>query len=359
MTHPLSLSRIINPNPGWYRGDFHAHTNFSDGVHTPLELLGIARTEGLDFFTITDHNTLDAYAHFGTPDDMLILPGNEVTTKLHGHFNVFGIQDEIDWCQSATYPELTGEYDTFRKMMTHTASLGLLNSINHPCLPPWAWLDEDTPLDKVHCLEIWNDPSWPDNQTDNPKAVDLWTRWLNAGYRITAIGGSDYHRPGPTTKKSKRDARLSLPSTYVYVENLSGDAVLNALRKHRAYVSMGPQLQFQAKAAGQIFEIGDTITLNASHINFTAHLSATEITETNGVAQIVKNGQVVVSRALDQKGTALEFGIVIEPGAADWYRFEAWDEEGQLVALSNPIFVGAAPPPTLLTFGDFMNTGAE
>ena len=153
-------------------------------------------------------------------------------------------------------------------------------------LHPWAWLDADPPLAQVHCLEIGNDPSWPDNRTGNPDAVSLWTQWLNAGYRITAIGGSDYHRPGPPPNQAGPDAHLSLPSTYVYAQNLSGRAILNALRAHRAYVSMGPQLQFQAEANGQLFDIGAEITRPTTDITLKGHLSSVD---TSGTVQIVKN----------------------------------------------------------------------
>lgn len=352
MPNPLPLSKILNPQSSWYRGDFHAHTNFSDGVHTPLELLEIARAEGLDFFAITDHNSIDAYAHFGEPDDMLIIPGNEVTTKAIGHFNVFGIQGQPDWCQSATYPDLSGEFNTFNKMMAHTAKAGLLNSINHPCLRPWAWLDNDTTLTNLHCLEIWNDPSWPDNQRDNPRAVTMWTRWLNAGYRITAIGGSDYHRPEPGPNQKKPAERLGLPSTYVYAENLSGAAILAALRQRRAYVSMGPQLKFQASTNGQHFEIGAEIGPTSAEISFQATLSSTD---RNGIIQIVKNGEVIASSPVQAAGTSLAYIAQGQLTASEWYRFEAWDEVGQLLAISNPIFVGPVPRPSLHTYGDFVD----
>jgi hypothetical protein len=41
-------------------------------------------------------------------------------------------------------------------------------------------------LRHAHALEIWNDPSWSDNVRDDPRAVELWTRMLNAGYRLYA-----------------------------------------------------------------------------------------------------------------------------------------------------------------------------
>ena len=198
MPSPLSLTQVYNPNAGWYRGDFHAHTHFSDGVLSPPELAGLAKAEGLEFFVITDHNAVKAYPNFGEHPGLLIIPGIEVTFK-EGHFNVFGVDRDFDWLQPIcagprALPALPGAYPTMNDLLAQIAAHGLLNSINHPLLAPWAWCFKDTDLRNVHCLETWNDPSYPDNVRANPRAIALWTSWLNAGHRITAIGGSDFHR---------------------------------------------------------------------------------------------------------------------------------------------------------------------
>lgn len=173
MPTPLPLSKVLKPQAGWYRGDFHAHTNFSDGFQSPPDLVEVARAEGLDFFAITDHNTIEAYAEFGEVTDIVIIPGLEVTQKI-GHYNIFGVAGGLDWLADvcvwpAPLPYQVGCYKSPSELMQRTASQGLLNSINHPLLPPWDWLDTETDLRYVHCLEIWNDPSWPDNVRGNPQ----------------------------------------------------------------------------------------------------------------------------------------------------------------------------------------------
>ncbi len=78
MAKSLSLSKVFSAKAGWYRGDFHAHTKFSDGVHSPDELVEVARAEGLDFITVTDHNTINAFPKFGEQREVLVIPGMEV-----------------------------------------------------------------------------------------------------------------------------------------------------------------------------------------------------------------------------------------------------------------------------------------
>jgi len=354
MPSNLSLSKVFNPQAGWYQGDFHAHTNFSDGVHSPADLVDVARSEGLDFFAITDHNTIEAYAKFGEVPDILIIPGIEITLK-EGHYNVFGLAGDFDWLSDvcvwpAPLSHLTGHYNTPTKLMHRAAEQGLLNSINHPLLPPWDWLDYEAALRNVHCLEIWNDPSWPDNKWANPQAVDMWTRWLNAGYRITALGGSDYHRPQPKPGEDKPAERLGLPRTWVYAEELSGAAILAGVVEHRIYVTMGPQVTFQADVNGTSYGIGADLGKVEGTIEFKATVSHQFPVQ----AQLIKSGDVMAQVSLKEGSGPLQYTENLTPPDSAWYRFDVLDPNRQILAVTNPIFVGPSRKPSALMYGDFI-----
>ncbi len=352
---PLSMTRVFNPQPGWYRGDFHCHTHHSDGVLSPPELLALAREEGLDFFTITDHNTCGAYEHFAA--DLLVIPGMEVTYK-RGHYNVLGVDPMAgaEWIKQLGrgYPDRPAEADPYpllNELLRATAAHGALNSINHPLLVPWAWEFPDTDLRLVHCLEIWNDPSWPGNLADNPRALALWTAWLNAGYRITAIGGSDFHRPAPKPNEDKPAERLGLPSTYVYAGELSGSAILAALRQRRAYVSMGPLAAFQALAEGTTYDIGADLGEWDGRVELTARVWACP---EPGRAMLMKNGHLLADADIAGDGAELRFTDRVYADEPAWYRFDVLTPDGQLLAVTNPIFTGPTRTPDKILFGDFL-----
>ena len=94
----------------WYRGDLHMHTAHSDGTcqsqsgrkaPCPLFLtVQAAAARGLDFIAVTDHNTDSQYDDLRELqpffDHLLLIPGREMTT-FHGHFNVFGVTQFMDW----------------------------------------------------------------------------------------------------------------------------------------------------------------------------------------------------------------------------------------------------------------------
>ena len=66
-----------------YRGDFHMHSNESDGLEPPAYVAAMCRKIGLDFMAVTDHGqyqpSLDAQrAYRDTDIDLAIFPGEEV-----------------------------------------------------------------------------------------------------------------------------------------------------------------------------------------------------------------------------------------------------------------------------------------
>ena len=66
-----------------YKGDFHLHSHYSDGVESPAYVAGACRRAGLHFMALTDHrsyaSSLKAREAFaGVPVDLRIYPGEEV-----------------------------------------------------------------------------------------------------------------------------------------------------------------------------------------------------------------------------------------------------------------------------------------
>jgi hypothetical protein len=345
--------------PSWYRGDFHAHTNHSDGSLTPPQLLAEARTRQLDFFSSTDHNIISAHDQFGDHADMLIIPGVEVTMA-YGHFNVFGMTERPDWFDSLpttkeayTLHMRTGETRyTPTELMKITRDAGLYNSINHPLLVPWAWLDRATDLRLVDFLEIWNDPSWPENAAANPQAVAMWTRWLNAGYRITAIGGTDFHharaKVQPDGSIVEAD-RLNKPTTYVFATELSGNAIMAALKQRRAYMTMGPEVAFGMTVGDKTAMVGDDVADTAGVATLQTTVHGTGVL----TAQLVRNGEIVCE-ASGQDGVRLQLTTQLDGETSAWFRIDVRDENGRYLAVTNPIFSGAMIVPTDHRYGAFL-----
>lgn len=64
------------------RADFHLHTHKSDGVLSPAELLAAVRAAQLDYWSVTDHDTLSVARLF--QQEAGLIPGVEVTASFGG-----------------------------------------------------------------------------------------------------------------------------------------------------------------------------------------------------------------------------------------------------------------------------------
>ncbi|MGY5870636.1 MAG: PHP domain-containing protein [Candidatus Thorarchaeota archaeon] len=68
--------------------DLHVHSDRSDGLHSPQELVSFAEKMNLGGIALTDHDTLDGIPDFmqaPTSTDLVRVPGVEVSTKFHDH----------------------------------------------------------------------------------------------------------------------------------------------------------------------------------------------------------------------------------------------------------------------------------
>jgi len=349
----LSFSRVIKSQPGWYRGDFHAHSNFSDGILPISPLIDYAKSTGINFFALTDHNTIDGLHELYPVSNIQIIPGLEVTLSI-GHFNVLGIKGWHDWMERiCVYPhndtlQWVEDNPSSTEIMIQSSRNGLINCIVHPLLNPWKWMDYQTNLNYVHCIELCNCPGWLDNDIATTQAIRLWTSLLNAGYRITAIGGSDYHQP-EVNDRYREPEKIDLPTTYVYAEELSCNAILSAVLRRRVYISLGPVVSFQAEVNGIVYGIGQDVGLFDGEIIFTSTISqCPEVT----CIQIIKNGEVIAEKSTMGGKTQLLTIDSVSSSQSNWYRLDVYDSNGAMLAISNPIFVGRRKRPNLTTFGE-------
>jgi len=170
------------------KADTHMHTNYSDGVMTPEEMVAYIATEtDLSVIAITDHDTAEgafvaqAYAKSHAPHLNVII-GQEVTTK-EG--------DVVGLFVKSTLPT----YDTALEAIEAIHSQGGLAVSVHPFSRLSTFNNMKglgskiftLPLDAV---EVRN--GFPGNILSNPISTILNRR---RGQRLAELGGSDSHVP--------------------------------------------------------------------------------------------------------------------------------------------------------------------
>jgi hypothetical protein len=231
------LSGIKTATAGtWYRGDLHAHSLYSDGDSTVAAMLARAEALGFDFFTLTEHDTSlgGSPRHWSDPDysseTMALLYGIEWTTA-YGHANIWAAQpfsyEELWQANRENNPEAA-------LAAAHTQSA--LFSLNHPSsiLPSLQW---DYPVpEEADGIEVWNSlyrlPS-----LNRWAGHGFWDDLLRQGRRIPGVGGSDAHMLYGWMSRFWGPGN---PTTWVYAEELTAEAILAGIKAGRVTISYAP-----------------------------------------------------------------------------------------------------------------------
>ena len=315
---------------GWYRGDLHTHTTHSAGDITVADRVRGAVERGLDFLAITDHNTISHHREIDAwPDGIIAIRGSEITTY-HGHINVWGLSEAIDWRGDRRGGGAEGILEAAHRQ-------GALASINHPSAfgDPWCvgchWDFARVDYTAFDAMEIWNG-RWPIPETDDEGALALWTDLLDAGFRLTGVSGSDSH-------SAEEDAYVGLGMTNVFAEAPTEAGILDGIRRGRVVLSSGPIVSFRARGAD-----GATATIPGDELPADGPIDlAVEIEDLEGTATLwfVTSGS---RTALVAGGPA---GIRVEReglAARRWWRLEVRDGDapkGDVRLVTNPVYLGA------------------
>lgn len=361
----VDAAHVARIGPGWYHGDFHMHAYHSNPEAPDWpEFIALARDASLDFLMVTEYvtgahwDTLGAVQRANT--DLLIWPGREVITYF-GHVNTHG--------------ETPGLYD-YRHgfedvdigwIQDEAKARGALFQVNHPRIfPPPAFanfcrgcyfeLDDAIDWDLVDLVEVVNGPVLATaadagappvpGSAENPflqPGIDYWEERLAAGFKVTAVSGSDSKGTEPDAAERERRGYGS-SATAVYAQNLSRAALTAALQAGHAYirargVAGSPALEFAAiapDASEGMF--GDTLTVGPTDA------VTLRTTVTGGAGQVLRylqNGETFVEVAIPTDPFVHE--LVVTRAASEgplgtFWGIETLDAQTR-TTIGNPVFL--------------------
>ena len=326
-TGPALPSPVAVPDrgPGWYIGDLHGHTEHSDGRWSVAEFLDHARARGLDFVTITDHNTTSGqpWAEALADDGLLVMCGIEVTT-LFGHCLALGTREWIDW--------RIKDGQTMTERANAIMEAGYTYAIAHPMAEghPWCagchWQFADVFPGPARLVEIWNGPWDP---AKNELGLRLFQTWLNKGIRMRAQGGSDIHGPqGPEVRYGYNR---------VWAEAFTEEAILAGIRAGRNVITNGPILELLARSGDNSAGIGEELGQGDD-----VHVDVNwEGVPEGGTLELLKGsgGQTSVVQSSTIGGDGKQAVALGNLPATSWFMLQLRSAEGDMLAITNPIFV--------------------
>ncbi|HEV2134418.1 MAG TPA: CehA/McbA family metallohydrolase [Terracidiphilus sp.] len=347
--YPEVLREPLRNGPGWYRGDLHMHTAHSDGqcpsqtgkmVPCPVYFtVDAAARRGLDFIAITDHNATSQYdamrelqPYF---DKVLLIPGREITT-FQGHMNLLGTTDFLDFrLGSSGVP-------TVNDLLRSARKLGAVVSINHPrnatgeiCMGCGWTPSAPAEMKLLDAIEAVNGGS----ETPAFSGIPFWEHQLDLGNRITAIGGSDNHRPMTPLDKP---GSVGSPTTVVYAANLSTPAILAGIRSGRVFIDLTGSrdrvVDLTAKCKGKAAEMGSVLeSAKGDRIDFKVQTAGVE----GGEVELLEDGKPM--RTAASSAVTATGGMVHDSWTSDggrhWFLAQVIGPDGKLWLLGNPVYV--------------------
>ena len=270
-------------------GVVHVHTTHSDGGGTPEDVARAARTAGLAFVAITDHNTVDAKPFEGYHDGVLVLVGTEVSTTA-GHVVGLGLSSDPAYRFSGDAQDALDD----------VAALDGDAFAAHPLSPraDFRWTGWDLP--GPWGLELWNgDSQWREagwlrlartsalyalnpryallgSMTDPRDALARWDGLL-AQRAAAGIVGADAHNRIPVSRRfaprfPSYESVFALARNHVLLDApltgeaaTDGRAIVAALSSGRAYLAVdalapADGFSFVAQAqGGRVATMGETV----------------------------------------------------------------------------------------------------
>lgn len=259
------LEHVIE-TPKWVSGDFHVHASGSPDSRVPMrDRVYEFVADGVDMIVSTDHNVVSNYApviaELHAEKLLASAAGDEVTTGNWGHFGAFPLPHEMETEGHGAIPvKKKTPMDLFASIRK-TAPDSIID-VHHPRLEKgtgYFYLgkfddqnDRSTrkgfsyDFDAIEVLNGYQDT----NRRTIDRVMQDWFALLDRGHLVTATGNSDTHHMNYNLG--------GYPRNYVQVDNddpavVTGGDVAKALRKHHAFFTTGPIVDFSIGSTG----IGD------------------------------------------------------------------------------------------------------
>lgn len=252
---------------GWVTADTHVHflspqTALLEGSAEGVNVVNLLASQWGEMFSNVsdfDGRTTFGAKDFGGDGEFLVRVGTENRQQVLGHISLLGYAGPMIHPLTTGGPAESALGDPLDSSMAEWASrcieqggLVVMPHFPNPKLENAA----DIVLDLIHAVEMMTFN--PHDFQISPYGLYDWYRFLNLGYHLPVVGGSD---------KMAAASLLGGVRTYAHLggNELTYQAWMDAVRLGNTFVTVGPLIDFAVEgyAPGSRIEIGaDGATLN-------------------------------------------------------------------------------------------------
>lgn len=305
--------RVFVNGPGWFPGDNHTHSTFSDGSGTIAQNMAAGRAAGLSFVTATDHNTVNQRTALGPEQrpDFVAMYGDEVSAG-YGHSLAYNIDSVID----ASLPP----QQMLDSVNANNGGKGFLY-LAHPYYPGLEW-DDFEGIDGLRGIEVWNG-FYPPKHPVNAKAMAKWDELNRDGRHLFGLANSDAHNPG----------KVGTPRVKAWLASLTSSEIIKALGTGGLYGTDGVDVRFTVNGV----RMGGDVGVPADGAPVTVAMGA-DFGGGVTAARLLVDGTVV--RSFTPGAATFDEVVSLDLKPGQFVRFEA-DGAGGRFAFTNPVFAAA------------------
>jgi hypothetical protein len=229
-----SEQSVFVTGEGWYAGDNHIHSTFSDGVGSVPDIVKAAKAIGLSFISITDHNTTiqDSTVKANSSDDLLAITGCEITPNYKAPDN---------WGHAVSlFSNIVPQFSNTPSEANAQAIVDNIKALNggngfaimaHPFLKGCPWIYPN--VTGFNGIELWSGFT-PITGTYSTQAFNLWDTKNIAGLKLYGFTESDAHNLDMVGRQH----------IVAHLKDLSVAEIYYALNNGQFYGSDGPTLRF-------------------------------------------------------------------------------------------------------------------
>lgn len=346
----LEIPRLANlRSQGWVTGDTHVH--FLPPVTALLE----AQAEGLNLINLLAAQLGDLFTNVGdlphgpvvsSDRETMIWVGSENRQHILGHIGLLGVHGSPVFPMSADGPGEAYLGDPLWRSMAEWADAchqreGLVVSPHFPY--PNGEIAADIVLGKIDAVEIWPRSFYPHDVYESHytpleqftclRYLD-WYHYLNCGYRLPAVGGTD-----------KMGAYMPAGTNRVYAylgqKEFSFQNWAQAVRNGNTFVTSGPLLMFLADGHSP----GEQITLGVGGGTIEVSVEVQSFVPFHHV-DVIYNGRVVASREEHGGTRALHLTEKVKVPGPGWLAARCASQWGpvtnwgfKIAAHTSPVYV--------------------
>ncbi len=345
----LELERVLPwRSKGWVTADTHVHflspiSALLEGSAEGVNIINLLASQWGELMTnVGDFDGKNTWGSLQTGGDgeHLVRVGSENRQHVLGHISLLGYQGRLIAPMTTGGPDESALGDPIESLLTEWArqchqqeGLVVLPHFPNPRLEHAASIVSGD-IDAIE-MTAWEDLY---NGID-PYSLSDWYRYLNCGYLVPAVGGTDKMTSATAVGTVRTYARIDPALGFDY------ETWKSAIRRKETFVTYGPLLEFfvDGKPMGSQIEMtkkGGTLDIIWQAASVTVPMSRVEL---------VVNGEIRESQAVDPWDASGQWSIKLKQSSwlALLVRGHYADRREIITAHSTPVMVKLGGSPLL------------